>query len=1086
MKTVKFYNKTTGRWEPIAGISTTGGVSDYNDLSNKPDLSVYALKSELEALREELTNLINSQEPDSQYYTEYTIDNSVSMFSLRSVDNPINNGQYIPQFSDGYDYIKITLTNGNVTTNLNTSASEVEKIRIYYPAETTYIKFTDTKVKDVEYINGVNITDVTSMFQNCSSLQSANLSTLDSSKVSVDNTMFMGANTDAQLQFNDQWSYTNRDMGLIKMVEVYAYLYREDGLYDASLMYISSQYGELYNGLVFSHTDPTDERWRFEPLELEAGVTYSCYIGFEGIYGETFELNFSENAEIYFVGATPNSFTESRPEIGGNEEPEVEYITDFTFGEKDALRLIGEVGSTSDTLYIYPAEEGRPMNFELRFPDSDWHIVSSIIYYEPTPYIVFQLMAGSYSLDGSLIVRETYSGIEKVIPCYVSPQNRLSVHYRAMDNNYSGDYLELNMESDTLGHIDFSDCESDDYGRINSILVSPNTTYMPILYNDGMTGNAIHLDHLNNINSYTEIWISDDSTTVHYEKPNQPEEPSEPSQDYISGFDVDPTIDSFVFDKVDNRTLNLNIYPYEQGKQVSFSIFLEDSTLANSDTLYHSIDTYEYDNGYNNAIYCSVSLQIDDDLGTATLVIRESNSGIEKRISVSIVEPQPKITDFTISPESLTFSDDGNKIATVTVIPAETDRAVRFSYGISSTSQFNITLDESEAPNKYYVNIEATQLYKEEYEPVFAVSEERSGISREISVTIDSENVWVNPNANVKVYYNRADGNYDNASISVILDEYNTYGDGFWNSDDNGNFASVWIAKGASYLINVYDLVGDNTSIIASGTYTIEEDITLWLVEGENTFRTEKPEIGGGDEPEEPSLPYYVEYTVHAIDDYALNSGPHAPTFYFDGGIYSPRYEITLKDGTITDDTNTMSKDVDHVKAYYDNSVYKIEFNDKEIKDVLHIDIDTIEIDYLFKGCKKLESVNVSNWDVSGKTRSSEMFSECESLITLDLSGWDTSNFDNITRMFMGCKSLKSLNLSGWNTTKVDAATQLFQNCYALETLNISGWDTSNFSFHDMMFSGVPETVNFIYEGTNWTLTEEQTRFSGTFPWNQQ
>ena len=64
----------------------------------------------------------------------------------------------------------------------------------------------------------------------------------------------------------------------------------------------------------------------------------------------------------------------------------------------------------------------------------------------------------------------------------------------------------------------------------------------------------------------------------------------------------------------------------------------------------------------------------------------------------------------------------------------------------------------------------------------------------------------------------------------------------------------------------------------------------------------------------------------------------------------------------------------------------------------------------------------------------------------------------------------------------------VFNNCNSLRYLNLSNWDTNLGNFSWMFQTIRNEIIDWHYDGTNyanWTLTEEQTRFSGTFPWNK-
>ena len=68
----------------------------------------------------------------------------------------------------------------------------------------------------------------------------------------------------------------------------------------------------------------------------------------------------------------------------------------------------------------------------------------------------------------------------------------------------------------------------------------------------------------------------------------------------------------------------------------------------------------------------------------------------------------------------------------------------------------------------------------------------------------------------------------------------------------------------------------------------------------------------------------------------------------------------------------------------------------------------------MFYQCNSLQSLDLSNWNVSNLTDMSFMFYECESLQSLDLSNWDVSNVANMSYMFKRCESLQSLDLSDY------------------------------------------------------------------------
>ena len=58
----------------------------------------------------------------------------------------------------------------------------------------------------------------------------------------------------------------------------------------------------------------------------------------------------------------------------------------------------------------------------------------------------------------------------------------------------------------------------------------------------------------------------------------------------------------------------------------------------------------------------------------------------------------------------------------------------------------------------------------------------------------------------------------------------------------------------------------------------------------------------------------------------------------------------------------------------------------------------------MFYRCESLESIDVSNWDVSNVKDMHSMFEGCESLESIDVSKWDVRNIRDIKNMFNGCK----------------------------------------------------------------------------------
>ena len=134
----------------------------------------------------------------------------------------------------------------------------------------------------------------------------------------------------------------------------------------------------------------------------------------------------------------------------------------------------------------------------------------------------------------------------------------------------------------------------------------------------------------------------------------------------------------------------------------------------------------------------------------------------------------------------------------------------------------------------------------------------------------------------------------------------------------------------------------------------------------------------------------------------------------------------------------------------------------------------------MFEACRKLTTLDLSNFDTSRVTDMSYMFSYCSRLISLDLSSFDTSNVTDMSYMFKDCSGLTLLDLSNFNTSKVTIMGDMFCWCYNLTTLNISNFDTSSVTNMHNMFNGCSK-LTIIYVSDKWNtdnVTESEEMFT--------
>lgn len=114
-----------------------------------------------------------------------------------------------------------------------------------------------------------------------------------------------------------------------------------------------------------------------------------------------------------------------------------------------------------------------------------------------------------------------------------------------------------------------------------------------------------------------------------------------------------------------------------------------------------------------------------------------------------------------------------------------------------------------------------------------------------------------------------------------------------------------------------------------------------------------------------------------------------------------------------------------------------------------------------FYGCTSLkEIVGIENWSVSNVTDANGLFYNCNSLTTLDLSTWNANKITDTTEMFYNCNKLQNIDLSGW-TANIKWMRGMFSNCYGLKNLNMSNIDVSNVKDFEYAFLECIELTNF-------------------------
>ena len=114
----------------------------------------------------------------------------------------------------------------------------------------------------------------------------------------------------------------------------------------------------------------------------------------------------------------------------------------------------------------------------------------------------------------------------------------------------------------------------------------------------------------------------------------------------------------------------------------------------------------------------------------------------------------------------------------------------------------------------------------------------------------------------------------------------------------------------------------------------------------------------------------------------------------------------------------------------------------------------------MFSGCNSLTSLDVSNFNTANVTDMSWMFSGCSGLTSLNVSNFNTANVTDMSWMFSGCSGLTSLEVSNFKTANVTVMSNMFEDCSSLTSLDLSSFNTSNVTYMRTMFFGCSNLIS--------------------------
>lgn len=132
-----------------------------------------------------------------------------------------------------------------------------------------------------------------------------------------------------------------------------------------------------------------------------------------------------------------------------------------------------------------------------------------------------------------------------------------------------------------------------------------------------------------------------------------------------------------------------------------------------------------------------------------------------------------------------------------------------------------------------------------------------------------------------------------------------------------------------------------------------------------------------------------------------------------------------------------------------------------EITDMKYLNTSEVtNMDFLFSGCQKLASVDLSRFDTRKVTTMSMIFDKCWELKTLDVSSFNTENVKDFSWMFNDCNQLKVIDLTGFDTRSGTCTNGMFSQCSSLTTIYVGdAWKMDNIHDSSQMFQGCSSSL---------------------------
>ena len=172
---------------------------------------------------------------------------------------------------------------------------------------------------------------------------------------------------------------------------------------------------------------------------------------------------------------------------------------------------------------------------------------------------------------------------------------------------------------------------------------------------------------------------------------------------------------------------------------------------------------------------------------------------------------------------------------------------------------------------------------------------------------------------------------------------------------------------------------------------------------------------------------YGEQPTIDNVKCFTLNSKTYVPN-------WSNKDELKKNVTTVVFDKSFAAASPTTCRSWFNGFLQLT-----EIKGIKNLNTSNVsDMAYMFAGCSKLKSVDLTYMYSPYVKDMSYMFCDCSSLKTVYLKGLNTSNVEDMKHMFERCTSLGYLDLSSFNTQKVKNFEKMFYECRSLKAIYAS------------------------------------------------